>query len=642
MSESPPPGRTAVARFGVAIHGLVLLVFGALVWLLYAPPTGWTHRFFLGAGGDPWIFIWFLDWWPYALHHALSPFSTALVDAPAGSLLAWRTSIPALALPAAPATRAWGGLAVYNGLMLAAPALAAWGAWLAALELTRSRPAAFLAGLVFGFSSYEVGQMMNHLNLAFTVAVPLLVWACLRAHRRAWGPARLGGVLGVLLTFQFGVSQEIFAASCVFGAIAAAILWARLPGVRPALRRLCPGVLAGLGLAALLLSPLLIAMLAQYGSSQGRIAPPGSLVNDVLSFVVPAPTAWLGGAHFPWARHIVHRDDELVAYTGLPLLVLLGGIFLAARERPAERALCLVALAAAIASLGPYLQIAGVRISTAPWIVFSYLPFVKAILPGRLILFGWLAVALVLALWVARPGRGPSRPLRYALAAAALLFAVPAPGFARLWSPVVVPDVVSGPAALAPGSRVLFLPDAGDAVRYLSAGGFAYQLMGQGYLGNGQPQPFARWTLFGPLSANAFEQIDPAAFAAYLAHYGTDRVVVLKEGFLRRLPGMPPDRAAAAERLLRAAGWEVAGETADALLFRASTGGLAATPAELSAWMNRREAEQLARRLKAEAGWVCGLRGAMRWLRLDPAFSLRLYARLASPPRPVEEVPCQK
>lgn len=620
-------------------HPVALALYAALAWALYLPPPGWTTDYILGspADPDPWAFVWFLDWWPLALERHLSPLRTDLVDAPVGTLLAWRTSVPAIALLAAPATRAWGALAVYNAAMLAAPALAAWTTWLAARELTRSRPAAFVAGLVFGFSPYEIGQLVNHLNLAFTAAVPLLVWAALRAQRRGWSVARTGVALGGLLTIQFGVSQEIFATSCIFALIAGALLWRAQPTLRPALRRTGAGALLGLGLATLLLSPLLWGMLTQFGTSAGRIAKPASLVNDVLGLILPPPTAWLSGPGAAFAVAIARRSDELVGYVGAPLLLWLLAIHRARAARPEERALVQIAAVAAIASFGPYLNLAGIAIGTAPWIVFAHLPLFGAILPARLILFGWLAVAMLLALWLSRPAASPRRA---AIAALALLPLIPSPGFARLWSPVIVPDIVRA-RSLPADSRVMFLPDFAAAVRYQSVGGLRFRLVGQGYLGAGEPEPFARWTLFGALAQDQPERIDPRAFAAYLAEYGADRVVVLKPGFVQKLRGGDADRAAQAERLLRAAGWELAQQSEDTLVFRPPAQPAPPATAEaVAGWMQRAEVERLARRIRIETNLVCDVRRLAAPLGIDPAAPLRLYAWVATPPRPIGEIGC--
>jgi hypothetical protein len=237
-------------HFGGIRHGAVLLAYAALALGFEAPPGHWPGLTYFGVGQDPLGFIWFLNWWPFAVAHHLPLLFTHYADAPLGTDLSWKTGVPALALLAAPVTRAFGPVVSYNLLMLAASPLAGFSVYLAAWELSGGVAASFIAGLLFMVSGYALGQGQIHLNLAFCAAVPLCLWACLRAARRGWGSGRLSLVLGLLLAFQFGVSQELFASLVLFGGLALLLAgraaWALLPGVA-----------GGLGLCLLLIAPLL-------------------------------------------------------------------------------------------------------------------------------------------------------------------------------------------------------------------------------------------------------------------------------------------------------------------------------------------------------------------------------------------------
>lgn len=54
----------------VPVVGLIYLVLS----LLYFGTVGNYGRMYLGYGLDPISFIWFLNWWPWAIAHGLSPF----------------------------------------------------------------------------------------------------------------------------------------------------------------------------------------------------------------------------------------------------------------------------------------------------------------------------------------------------------------------------------------------------------------------------------------------------------------------------------------------------------------------------------------------------------------------------------------
>ena len=60
--------------------------------------------------------IWLMKWWPYAIGHHLNPFFTNYVWAPVGFNFAWMTSIPLVALAAAPLTYTIGLIPTYNVL----------------------------------------------------------------------------------------------------------------------------------------------------------------------------------------------------------------------------------------------------------------------------------------------------------------------------------------------------------------------------------------------------------------------------------------------------------------------------------------------------------------------------------------------
>ena len=78
----------------LAVVGLIYL----LLSLLYFGKLGdWGHMYF-GWGLDPIQFIWFLNWWPWAIAHGLNPFISYYVWYPHGFNLTWATSVPAAAL----------------------------------------------------------------------------------------------------------------------------------------------------------------------------------------------------------------------------------------------------------------------------------------------------------------------------------------------------------------------------------------------------------------------------------------------------------------------------------------------------------------------------------------------------------------
>lgn len=620
-------------------HLAVCLLFLLASGLFFAPPHRWPELTYFGYGQDPLAFIWFLNWWPFALAHHLPLLFTRYADAPAGVDLVWKTSVPALGLLAGPFTAKFGAAAVYNVLMVCAPALAGFGVYLAAFELTGNLAAAVLAGVMFAGSGYEIGQAQGHLNLAFTAAVPLCLWACLAAARSHWPAWALGLVLGALLSFAFGVSQELFASLVLMAAFLLPALALLHPARRPALARLLPGIGLGLGLCLCVIAPFVAGMLHWYAREQANLSSPDMYANDLLAFIVPTPLTALGGmAAVPLTRLFTGNYTEQGAYFGLPLVLLLGAI-VARGCSPAMRVAAGMAGLAAVFSLGPYLHVLGARVSTAPWILFYRLPFLSAMLPGRLVMYAWLAAAMLVALWLAAPG---SSWRRYVLTLLCLGAIAPSQGFDRHWTHLQVPRVF---ATLPAGARVLVLPEFGQEMGWQYAAGMRFSLAGQGYLGTGQPAPFKNWRLFQPLWQNRFTAIDPREFAAYLAAYGVQYVVLLPQGY-GFYDGRANDEqaAVAAGVLLRGAGWGVTAAAPDALLFAPQ--GPEPGAAQIAAFQTPPPpawaVAHRAKRLRRERRQVCGIRALARFTGLDAAPLLTFYAAHLSPPLPVDAIACAR
>jgi len=233
---------------------------------LLADPGGVS----LGGRGDPPLFMWCLTWWPHALLHRLNPFITTVVYAPTGFNLTWATSVPTLALLAAPLTLSAGPVISFNVLMLLAPALAAWSMFLLCRHLTGRAIPALFAGYIYGYSSYEIGQIWaGHLNLASTCLLPLAVLLCLVWHEGKIGSIAFVASLAAMLVCQLGISQEIFATATFFGGIALGLVIVIDRSRRAKHLRLASGVLCAYLVAGVVLIPYLFYVFAQKSSLVG-------------------------------------------------------------------------------------------------------------------------------------------------------------------------------------------------------------------------------------------------------------------------------------------------------------------------------------------------------------------------------------
>lgn len=326
----------------------------------FGPPIAHdVFHTYIGQGKDPLSFMWHLVWWPYAVTHRLNPFLTRAVWAPMGDNLAWTTSVPGASLLAAPMTLIAGPVVAFNVLALLAPGLAAWSAYLLCHQVTGSFWPALTGGYLFGFSSYELGQQLEHLHLTLIFVIPLLAYLVILRIQNAIGPRAYVLLFGLALIFQFLFSIEVFFTVTIFGGMT--ILVACL--VMPARARTVLWPLAGLTLCAYALATLVLSPYLYYTFAGGypnlAIHDPELYSSDLLNFVVPTPIT-VGGNWFQnVTSHFPGNYAEEGAYLGLPLIVILC-LFARARWKTAAAKLLLVMCAlACLASLGPTLHIAG-------------------------------------------------------------------------------------------------------------------------------------------------------------------------------------------------------------------------------------------------------------------------------------------
>ena len=415
--------KSAIIRhLPAAAAGLIYL----LLSLLYFGTAGDYGCMYFGYGLDPVQFIWFLNWWPWAIAHGLNPFISYYVWYPHGFNLTWATSMPVAALLMWPLT--WLGSAVlsYNVLSLVAPALSAWTAFLLARYLTRDTPASLVGGYLFGFSSYELGEMLAHLNLNLIFVVPLLVLLVIQRIRGDLSRPLFVAALALAMFVQLGFSSELLATSCFFGAMTWAIfLVFANEEERRQFWRVAGEIILAAGIMAVVAAPFLYFFVMQNRADvPPQIHDPAVFSHDPLSYLLPSEA--LPGRTLFWAtfaRLKSYRDSGCYdAYLGLPLILILILQLRELRRRPYLKPLLLSLLAIVILSLGPTLHVANVDTGLwLPWRLALHLPFIRQALPSRFPMYVALASGLTVALWLSAARSGRERAGRYTLVALACL-----------------------------------------------------------------------------------------------------------------------------------------------------------------------------------------------------------------------------
>ena len=374
---------------------------------------------------DPNFYTWAMRWWPYALTHGLNPLYSYQIGAPGGENLAWVTTTPSVSLLFWPVTDALGVIVSFNLMLLLVPPLSALAAFIAARRLTGRFWASLLAGAVYGFTPFElVHDWQGQPNLTMIALLPLLVYLV-----QVWWDGTLGWIgfviwTAVLMAAEFYTFNEAFADMTMVAAGTLAIAFAVAGrSARRKVARLAGLTAAGFTGAILLAAPYLFYALRHYPAALSRQQ--GSFSLHLIRLVLPSSDKLFGLngliSYSQWVGR-AGLDD----YIGIPLLLI--PFVLVACARSDRLAWLLAAAFVFVLALGagPALVIGNGQTFRLPWGGLWGLPGLRAAEPSRLIIFGFLALSMALARWLAKPAAGwlPSAG-RWALAllAAAVLFA---------------------------------------------------------------------------------------------------------------------------------------------------------------------------------------------------------------------------
>jgi hypothetical protein len=403
-------GNWLKGRTGAA--GLGLLVGRQALWIaLFTVPsivlwwhvwTGHPSSTLTCPCGDPAQEVWFMAWPAWAMAHAANVFFSGAVNVPFGANLLSNTSGTLVGVVLAPVTWLFGPVVSTNVALTLAPGLSAWGCWLALRRFVTWKPGAVPAALVYGYSAAIVSSVpFGHVSVSVLVVPPLLVAELYEiAVRQSRTPRREGVVLAALVIVQFLISPEVLV-MCGLLAVVGLVVTAAV-GWRQVRSHLgYAGLAFGLGLGG---AAVLLAYPAWFG-----LAGPQS-VSGVLFSLAPLSGVLLSGFLSPGAYGSFSLFSRFGGYYGpvgpppnyLGWGTVVGAIasVLVARRRLLVAVFVVVALAAMVLSLGPYLLGGSLVLSGVwlPWRTLGRLPVLKEILPDQLAPFATLFLAFVLAL----------------------------------------------------------------------------------------------------------------------------------------------------------------------------------------------------------------------------------------------------
>ncbi len=386
----------------MAAQGLVLCCYlagaVAVTWRLWADPAG---RMQAGDLQDVNLFAWFLHYSATAISHGHLPaLVTKALNWPRGVNMMWNTAYLLPGIVLAPVTLLAGpqvSLTIVLTLSVAGSAaslfwvLRRWGASVAA---------AALGGAVYGFSPALLNSGTGHYQLVLAVLPPLIIDRALRIVTGRGGPVRDGIWLGLLISAQVFIGEEMLIYTALAGLVLVLVAGLGHP-------RSVPGRVRGaaLGLAtgaAVLLLICGYALWVQfrgplrehsilYGSWSGNLAffvdPSGSLL-----FHTRASAAVVADYH-------LGLPEEL-AYLGWPLIIVLAVAAACFWRNARVRAAAVACAVLELCNLGGgVLLIHRFRLSGSflPYHWLQGLPTMPQVLPDRFCILGAGAAGAALA-----------------------------------------------------------------------------------------------------------------------------------------------------------------------------------------------------------------------------------------------------
>jgi hypothetical protein len=371
--------------------------------LEFGPSNGLSAADMAGARTEDQIQqIWFLEWVPYALAHGHNPFFTQWQNYPVGFNTLVDPSMVALGTIFSPVTYLFGPVVTWNVLLRLAVVLSATSMCLVLRRWTRWWPAAFIGGLLYGFSAYAISYGAGYLFLVFVPLPPLVL---LLLHeilvRQEWPPARTGGLLGIACGVQYLISSEVLAMTLLMGGLACAVyLISRRKHLAPKLRYIRTAVGWGVVVGAVLLVYPVYFTLFGTGHINGVPQGPADLAfyhGDLLGSIVPS-SQWLSTSHLRTVS-LLRLTWSASMYVGLPLLIGLIVIVVWLRKLQIVLFLGFMTAVALVLSLGSTLYVDGHDTHIPlPFIFLANLPFTDGIMATRLSLFVALFGASLLAI----------------------------------------------------------------------------------------------------------------------------------------------------------------------------------------------------------------------------------------------------
>src|SRR5918993_2366455 len=256
------PASSAGRNNAAALLGYVCVAL-AFAWPL---PANASSALYGTPGGDTGVYVWNL--WVFRheiVGHGRFPFYTSEILAlNSGAPLTLHNYTSLANVAAFPLLPLLGTVATYNVLMIASGAVSAFAGFVLFRRLSGDAAAAWIGGLLFGFSTFMTARSEHHFSLVQTAALPLFALALLRIEERPTTSRAV--VAGALVAAAF-LCDPYYAVYCLLMAAFAAA-WLVITVERGAARAAPAGLRLAVNVAIMCLGGLVLGIVLRGG---GRI-----------------------------------------------------------------------------------------------------------------------------------------------------------------------------------------------------------------------------------------------------------------------------------------------------------------------------------------------------------------------------------
>jgi hypothetical protein len=353
-------------------------------------------------------FAWFFRYDATAFAHLRLPaLVTTAMNAPQGVNAMWNTFMLLPGVLLAPVTLLAGPQSALTVFLTAGFAGSATAMFAVLRRWDVTTASAALGGAVYGFSPALVHSAIGHYDLQFAVFPPLIIDVGLRLALRRVAAVRGGLWLGLLVTAQLLISEEILLGTAIAGIVIIIVIVASRPRavagqlkVAGQLRTVAAGLGVAAGVTAVVAGyPLWVQFFGPL-NQHGTPFLPDYFKNDLSGFVVPSSFMLLhtGGSAAEALRY-QGSLPEYLGYLGWPLLVVLVAAAIICWRRLPVRATAVTCAVLAVFSLGGTLMFGGHEHAAIklPWYGLQGLPVLGAALPDRFSILADGAAAALLA-----------------------------------------------------------------------------------------------------------------------------------------------------------------------------------------------------------------------------------------------------